>query len=177
MRRGLGEQTVSILNAMFKLKNDPAFVLNLLPQMNQKVYTSLIRRFINLEVLRASNIILQFATLMQMKEKDTWAGKRPQWAKRLAAKPENLGPIPNTHMAEGEKRLLQIALWPPQACCGMYLPTSLPATQPTYIHTYKTSSKIFFEDTGLREMVQSTPHTANNLYVILFIKQCYRCQN
>lgn len=78
MRRGLGEQTVSILNAMFKLKNDPAFVLNLFPQMNQKVYTSLIRLFINLEVLRASNTILQFATLMQMKEKDTWAGKRPQ---------------------------------------------------------------------------------------------------
>lgn len=69
MRSGL-VRTVSILNVMLKLKNDTAFVLNLFSQMNQKVYTSLIRLFINLEVLRASNIILQFATLMQMKEKD-----------------------------------------------------------------------------------------------------------
>lgn len=68
MRSGL-VRTVSILNVMLKLKNDTAFVLNLFSQMNQKVYTSLIRLFINLEVLRASNIILQFATLMQMKEK------------------------------------------------------------------------------------------------------------
>lgn len=134
-----GAQGTNIVN----FKCNAQAELNLFPQMNQKVYTSLIILFINLEVLGASNIILQFATLMQMKEKDTWAGKRPQWAKRLAAKPENLGPIPNTHMAEGEKRLPQIALWPPQACWGMYLPTSLPATQPTYTHTYKTSSNFF----------------------------------
>lgn len=144
MRRGLGEQTASILNAMFKLKNDPVFVLNLFPQMNQKVYTSLIRLFINLEVLRASNIILQFATLMQMKEKDAWAGKRPQWAKRLVAKPENLGPIPNTHMAKGEKRLLQIALMLGHAGAGIYLPPYLPPNLPIHTHT-KQALKFFLK--------------------------------
>lgn len=70
MRSGL-VRTVS-------MKNDPSFVLNLFSQMNQKVYTSLIRLFKkNLEALRASNITLQFAILMQMKEKDVRAGKRP----------------------------------------------------------------------------------------------------
>lgn len=48
-------KTVSILNKMLKLKNDP-YVLTLFSQMNQKVYTSLIRLFINLELLRAGDI-------------------------------------------------------------------------------------------------------------------------
>lgn len=96
----------------------------------------------NLEVLRASNITLQFAILMQMKEKDARAGKRPQWAE-ACCQAWNPGSTPQYPYGEGEKRLPQIALWPPQACWGMYLPTSLPATQPTYTHTYKQAVKVF----------------------------------
>jgi hypothetical protein len=43
------------------------------------------------------------------------AGEIAQWVKALAAK-ANTG----THMLKGEKRLLQVFLWFPHACCGIH---------------------------------------------------------
>lgn len=35
-------------------------------------------------------------------------------------KPEDLSPIPDTHMVKGENRLLKIVLWPPNELWGVY---------------------------------------------------------
>lgn len=75
---------------------------------------------------------------MQMKEKDARAGKRPQWAKRLAAKPEILGLLPNTHMGKERKDFhkLPSGLHRHAAAC-IYLPPYLPPNLPTHTHTNK----------------------------------------
>lgn len=43
------------------------------------------------------------------------------WGRTLAAKPDNLSPIPKIHTEKEENQLLKIVLWPPQLFCGTHV--------------------------------------------------------